>query len=140
MMDDTSICAHQVAKPMSKEVRPSTPRPQVVPFREYRLKTRNDYLACKRGGIKYFFNQMCVYCRKNSFGHARIGCSVSTKLGDAVERNLFRRRLKEAFRTHADLSSPSFDIHLIPQQKVSAYSWQDIKQVVDHVLTCLGKI
>jgi len=46
-------------------------------------------------------------------GPARIGFTVSKKVGSAVERNRVRRRLREVVRAAADLTRPGHDYVLI---------------------------
>ena len=94
--------------------------------RSYRLRTRSDYACCRHPKYSRLLCRCLVFFRKNSLAHARLGCTVSKKMGKAFERNLFRRRLKEAFRTSPFAQSLSFDIHIIPQQAVRLYSWDDV--------------
>lgn len=41
---------------------------------------------------------MALRWRENQLGHARVGFSVSAKVGGAAQRNLVKRRLREAAR------------------------------------------
>jgi len=59
---------------------------------------------------------LIVYARRNDSRHARLGLSVSRKMGGAVERNRWKRLLREAFRlTRAELR-PGLDLVVIPRQ------------------------
>ena len=53
---------------------------------------------------------MVVYAAANGLDSARLGISVSKRVGPAVERNYTRRRIREAFRRHKRTLPASFDI------------------------------
>jgi ribonuclease P protein component len=62
--------------------------------------------------------RLIVYGHPNDLGHARLGMSVSRKIGGAVFRNRLRRLYREAFRlTRAELPS-GLDLIVLPRSKV----------------------
>jgi ribonuclease P protein component len=63
-----------------------------------RLRQRADFLAAK-SGIKSTATAFVLQARKRiDNGPARLGFTVSKKVGNAVERNRVRRRLREIVR------------------------------------------
>ncbi|MEX2111720.1 MAG: ribonuclease P protein component [Pirellulales bacterium] len=58
---------------------------------------------------------LLVYVDRNNLAHARIGLSVSRKVGGAVVRNRWKRILREAFRLSADALPAGVDIVVIPR-------------------------
>lgn len=62
---------------------------------------------------------LLIYVRENTLGHARLGLSVSRKVGGAVERNRWKRVLREAFRLSRDRLPPAIDLVVIPRADAS---------------------
>ena len=59
--------------------------------------------------------------RKNTLGRIRLGFSVSAKRGNAVERNLFKRRLRQ-FSVEKVVRS-GFDAVIFPTVQLQKASW-----------------
>jgi len=51
-----------------------------------------------------------IVYRTNSLTHSRLGLAVSRKFGNAVQRNRFKRQIREVFRRHA---APSMNVDLL---------------------------
>ena len=72
-----------------------------------RLKQRADFLAAA-AGVKVPAAAFILQARKRDDNlPARFGFTVSKKVGNAVERNRVRRRLREVVRGSATLSGQS---------------------------------
>lgn len=79
-----------------------------------RIKRRADFLGA-RDGLKAPARSLVVQARRRSDdGVARFGFTVSRKVGNAVQRNRVRRRLREAVRLRGEsLARSGFDYVLI---------------------------
>src|SRR5215218_5439041 len=62
------------------------------------LRLPREFEAVYAGKTREGRGPVTVYALPNDLGHARMGLSVSRKVGTAVRRNRIRRRLREAFR------------------------------------------
>ena len=57
---------------------------------------------------------LLVYCGPNGLEYARLGLSVSKKVGKAVARNRWKRRIREAFRLNQQKLPAGLDVVVIP--------------------------
>jgi ribonuclease P protein component len=62
----------------------------------------------------------------NDLGHARLGLTVSRRVGNSVNRNVWKRSLREAFRL-AQHDLPSCDLVCIPHREVEP----DVKRLTE---------
>ena len=66
-----------------------------------RLKHRADFLAAAKGAKVPAEGFVLQARERGDNAPARVGFTVSKKVGNAVERNRVRRRLREVVRRHA---------------------------------------
>ena len=72
-----------------------------------RLRQRADFLAAA-SGVKAPTTAFILQARaRNDSAVSRVGFTVSKKVGNAVERNRVRRRLREMVRGSAALNEPT---------------------------------
>ena len=58
----------------------------------------------------------------------RLGLSVSRKMGGAVQRNLFKRRLREIFRLNQQRLSSGAEIVVIPRKEVGVWDYSELEK------------
>lgn len=106
-----------------------------------RLKNRRNFLRL-RSGRKYSTGCLTVQSAKQDpHEHAdtcRVGFTVTTKIGNAVERNRIRRRLKcAAGEVIGRFGEPGRDYVIIARRKClnCAYAaiLTDLQQALDHI-------
>lgn len=69
----------------------------------------------------------CLCIDYRSAGVARLGITASGKYGSAVERNRFKRQIREVFRTvRGEL--PRIDVHVVPRQLAKSAKFCDIAE------------
>jgi ribonuclease P protein component len=66
--------------------------------RTHHLKGKITFAQTYDTGICESRGPLKTFARPNDLAHARLGLSVSRRVGTAPRRNLIKRRLREAFR------------------------------------------
>jgi len=97
-----------------------------------RLRQRADFLAAATG-IKIPAAAFVLQAKRRSDqGPARFGFTVSKKVGNAVERNRVRRRLREIVRlVGAERVQAGHDYVLVGRRAALALPFERIKQDFD---------
>ena len=92
-----------------------------------RLKQRADFLAAAKGARVPAGSFVLQARERRDTAPSRVGFTVSKKVGNAVERNRVRRRLREIVRRHATLAAQTgFDYVLIGRQAALAMPFDEI--------------
>ena len=101
-----------------------------------RLRKHADYQRVYAASRKQFSQQMaCFYAlrtpdRRSDTPGPRVGLTVGKVLGNAVERNRIKRRLRESVRRHASNLSFPVDVILHPRKSVLELEWTTLDREV----------
>ena len=99
-----------MSKIVSSDDRPSQCfRPQ------HRLRTTAEFQRVFARRRSASDNLLVVYGLENGLPHARLGLSVSRKVGNAVVRNRWKRLLREAFRLQRSQLPAGLDLVIVPR-------------------------
>jgi ribonuclease P protein component len=83
--------------------------------RAARLRRRRDFLLVQQRGTRLFSGDVLVLALDSGHGRPRIGITVSSKIGNAVERNRVKRWVREAFRAMGE-DLPALDLVVIARR------------------------
>ena len=87
---------------------PDSPR---LTFRKrHRLSRSLDYQAVYREGVRKGRGPFVLFVKPNGLEHCRLGLSIPRRVGNAVQRNQIKRRLREVFRLHQSEAPGGYDL------------------------------
>ena len=65
---------------------------------EYHIRSGRDFQLAYQQRCRASDGRFVVFGRQNGLAFSRLGLSISRRIGSAVVRNRWKRRLREAFR------------------------------------------
>lgn len=101
------------------------------------LKKNYEFKRLYNKGKNAASQYAVVYCRKNGRAENRLGITVSTKIGKAVQRNRIRRRLKEIYRLNEKNLAVGYDIVMVARMKAKFSSYHELE---DSALSLFRKL
>ncbi len=101
--------------------------------REYSLRRNKEFRYVYRRGKSVSDKYFVLIYVKTKTPHLKVGFSVSKKLGNAVNRNKIKRRMKEAFFSMLNDVSKKSLIVFVPRECAKDLNYSSI-------LTSLGKL
>lgn len=113
---------------------PAPPRPSEAFDRKRRIALRRDYQAAYDAGAKRHGRLVVVFARPNG-GEARLGVTVTRKVGDAAVRNLLKRRVREIYRRRA--AAPGLDVVVNLKREAAQASFAALREDLGRVLSAL---
>ena len=69
-----------------------------------------------------------IYYRTNTILSSKMGITASSYFGNAIERNFFKRRMREIFRLNKCNFTKPLEIVVYPQKKAKEISYSALKQ------------
>ena len=100
----------------------------------YRVRKSEEFssiISRKKSTANAFF---VVYSSDRAKENARVGISVSKKLGNAVERNRIKRQVREMLRALMDFDSYARDLVVIVRKPYLEQSFSDNKNDLEKML------
>ena len=81
------------------------------------LKKNHEFKRLYNKGVSAASQCAAIYCKRNYRTDNRLGITVSTKLGGAVQRNRIKRRLKEIYRLYEEKLLTGYDIVIVARSR-----------------------
>ena len=104
------------------------------------LKKNYEFKRLYNKGKSAVSQHAVVYCRRNGGTFNRLGVTVSTKIGGAVQRNRVRRRLKEIYRLNEEKMAPGFDVVVVARMRSRFVGFHELENSVLTLFRKLGII
>ena len=95
-----------------------------------RLRKRPEFLRTRRRGRRAEGRWVVVYAAPGETDSSRVGITVSKKVGKAVVRNHWKRRLREIFRHDKDWFGPSLDVVIIAKRGRQEPTYRELRRDV----------
>ena len=85
--------------------------------RQQRLLRSRDFERVLRQGRSVGSTYLALFISDNKVGRPRVGLAVSRRLGNAVERNRIKRRLRELARPLVVATQVGRDVVIVPRPR-----------------------
>ncbi len=102
-----------------------------------KLTTRFEFKRLSKQGHRLVGKAICLDWLKTGLPQTRLGLTVSARYGAAHERNLFKRRIREAFRLSLPGLPASLDLNVLPRQRAKTATFEELSKELLHLI---GKI
>ena len=109
--------------------------------REQRLRRNNDFRALYREGVKVRLQGVVLYGRFSGFETHRMGVVASRKIGSAVVRNRFKRRMRTFFELFREkVPVPCDAVWIATQPQAAQWSFAELQVHVKEGFEKLRKL
>ena len=102
------------------------------------VKKNYEFRRMYQKGRSAVNSYLVLYCRKNRYGHNRLGVTVSTRLGGAVQRNRIRRRFREIVRLNQPSLRQGYDLIVVARSRAADSDYQALDRAFRKLAGELG--
>ena len=99
-----------------------------------RIKASEDFALTIKKGKAQRDQSYVIHFNENQLGYTRVGISVSSKLGNAVARNLIKRQIRSMCDSLIEYNKHSFDVVIVTKQNYLNNSYDDNKESLRKLL------
>jgi ribonuclease P protein component len=100
-----------------------------------KLLNREEFVNLNRSGRRHHTRHFVLIFKENGLSFARLGITVSKKIGNAVQRNRVKRLIREFFRLHRNHFPKGFDIVIAAKRNAISVNYSDITEELSEALT-----
>lgn len=104
----------------------------------YRLRGPHDFKRVRRTGRSYAHPLVVLVASPNGLAFTRLGVAAGKTVGDAVDRNRAKRRMRAALRLVLPAISPGWDLIWIARPALVLAEWKRVQQAFQLLLQRSG--
>ena len=110
--------------------------------RKYRLRANADFQRVRREGDTRVHPLLVISTLRNRLDHSRFGFVVGRRIGNAVERNRIKRRMREAVRARVQRNeiAAGWDVVLIARHSLRDASFHQVDEAIGLLLRRAGLV
>jgi len=98
--------------------------------RRYRLTNPKDFKRVRRTGKSYAHPFIVLVASINGLSYSRFGFTAGRSIGNAVQRNRAKRRLRHLTSELQEQLAPGWDVVLIARKHGLMAKWPDLKHAL----------
>lgn len=102
------------------------------------VRSNREFNNIIHTGKKYVGNIFYVYMLKNDYAFNRYGVAVSTKIGNAVIRNKYKRRIRNIIDI-VEIPYNGYDLIFVARQKIRSVKFNSMKNDVIKIISLIGE-
>jgi len=103
-----------------------------------RLKKRKEFLRVRQNGKSYAHPLIVLLVSPNEIDRTRTAVSANRFTGNAVQRNRFKRQLREIMRPLLNRIALGYDLIIIARKNATSANYHDLHQAVIQMLHKAG--
>lgn len=104
------------------------------------VKSHEEFNTLIKKGKQIHSKCFAIYYNKNQINHSRYGISVGTKLGNAVFRNKYKRKIRMLINENNTLYNKNCDYIIILRKNAIDLTYNDLKSDFDNLIIKLKEI
>jgi ribonuclease P protein component len=98
--------------------------------RKFRLTGTSNFKRVRRLGKSYAHPLIVLIVTPNDCDHSRFAIAAGRSVGNAVERNRAKRRLREAIRPYLLLIFPGWDVLVLARSPILSATYQRTQEAL----------
>jgi ribonuclease P protein component len=106
--------------------------------RQFRLTRSTDFKRVRRFGKSYAHPLIVLIKHPNEVNISRFGVAAGRSIGNAVERNRSKRRIREIIRIQIPKIQTGWDIIFLARQPMKDASFAELQAAVDQLIERAG--
>jgi ribonuclease P protein component len=101
---------------------------------ENRLASEADFRRVRHQGRSWAHPLLVLHARRSDSPHFRLGVSVGKRLGNAVNRNRVRRRIRELVRARLKELQPGWDVVIVARSSAASAKFLTLGEALDQLI------